>query len=123
MDPRHQQRIKVVQNLYAYTFQNKKTKLPNKNDSLTSSILKKIDSIDQIIKKHASKYPINKIVKTDLAILRWAIYELNFKKTLPQKVVINEAVELAKELSGERSFAFVNAVLGKVVQPYEKSII
>lgn len=115
MDPRHQQRIKIIQNLYAYSYKTKKNNLFYKNDQFTQTIVKNLSNIDKIISQYALKFPIKKIVKTDLSILRWAIFELNFKKKLPPKVIINEAVELAKELSGERSFAFVNAVLGKVL--------
>jgi len=115
MDPRHSFRIKVIQNLYAFSFNIKKDGFFYKKDPLTVAIIKKISKIDQLISKYASKFPIKKIAKTDLSILRWAVYELNFAMKLPPKVVINEAVELAKELSGERSFAFINAVLGKIL--------
>jgi len=49
-----------------------------------------------------------------LSILRLAVFELLIDKKEPTKVVINEAVEIAKELGNERSFAFINAVLGSI---------
>jgi N utilization substance protein B len=49
-----------------------------------------------------------------LAILQLAIYELLIEKKEPPKVIIDEAVELAKEFGSEKSYAFVNAILGKV---------
>jgi len=70
--------------------------------------------INDLIKKFASKYPLEKVSKVDLSILRLAVYELNFEKKTPPKVVIDEAIELAKELGGEKTFSFVNAVLGKI---------
>jgi len=115
MDPRHESRIKVIQNLYAYTFKTKKNNLPYKKDDYFKTVIKNISEIDKLITLHAAKFPIVKIAKTDLSILRWAIYELKFNKKLPVKVVINEAVELAKDMSGERSFAFINGVLGKII--------
>lgn len=115
MDPRHLERIKIIQNLYSQTFTNVTNNLPYPEDPDTKEIIKQIKKIDDSIKKYAPKFPLDKITKTDLAILRWAVFELT-KKRLPPKVVINEAVDLAKELSSERSFAFVNAVLGKVLQ-------
>ncbi len=118
MDPRHEHRIKVIQNLYAYSFKNISNNLPYPEDKETQEIVKQIKKLDKVIKNYASKFPLEKITKTDLAILRWAVYELS-KKKIPHKVVINEAVELAKDLSAERSFAFVNAVLGKALQNYE----
>lgn len=117
MDPRHQQRIKIIQNLYSQTFNNVSDNLPYPEDAATKKIIKQTKKIDEDIKKYAPKFPLDKITKTDLAILRWAVFELAQKK-LPPKVIINEAVELAKELSSERSFAFVNAVLGKVLENY-----
>lgn len=116
MDPRHQQRIKIIQNLYAYSFKTNKDNLPYKMNEDVSLIIKKLSTIDNLIAQYALKFPIKKIAKTDLAILRWAIFELKYKNKLPPKVVINEAVELAKELSGERAYAFINAVLGQVLE-------
>jgi len=115
MDPRHQYRIKIIENLFAYTFEPDKKNLPNKKEKISFQIIDKITEIDKFISQYALKFPVHKIAKADLAILRWAIYELKFSKKLPPKVVINEAIELAKELSGEKSFAFVNAILGKVL--------
>ena len=118
VDSRHEKRIHIVQNLYATSFQkDQKIKLPHKNlQSVTDQILLNIVSIDEHIKRHAPKYPLDKIARTDLSILRLAVYELTIAKKEPTKVIINEAVELAKELGNERSYAFVNAVLGSIVK-------
>lgn len=78
-----------------------------------------MDTIDARIREFAPKYPLDQVAKTDLAILRVAVYELTIKKTEPTKVIINEAVDLAKEMGSERAFAFVNAVLGAIVQSKE----
>ena len=72
--------------------------------------------IDQKIAKAAPEYPIEKINKTDLAILRLAVYELLLEKSQPAKVIIDEAVELAKEYGGDSSPAFVNGALGKLIE-------
>ena len=109
MDPRHLQRLKIVQELYAGQF----TKQPALSPK-TKLVLKSLSSINSHIKKHAPKFPLEKIAKIDLAILRLAIFELRFEKKEPPKVIINEAVELAKELGSEKSYSFVNAVLGKI---------
>lgn len=118
MDPRHQRRIKLVQELYAWSY-NKKTFL----SETASLVIKNKEKIDQLIQDAAPKFPVEKIAKVDLAILRLAVYELVIEKKQPYKVVINEAIELAKEMAGERSPAFVNAVLGKIFQKitYEKT--
>lgn len=109
MDIRHKKRIQVVQNLYALMFK-KKTRLRNK----TKLILENKESIDQSIADAAPKYSIEKIARVDLAILRLAIYELEIEKKEPPKVIINEAIELAKDMGGEKSPGFINAVLGNI---------
>jgi len=116
IDPRHKQRVLLVQQLYSYSFDPKFVyKLNQKSEAHFSTILKNITLIDSLITKHAPKYPIDQIAKADLAILRLAVYELCIESAEPPKVVINEAVELAKEMGSDRSFAFVNAVLGAIV--------
>lgn len=117
MDYRHKKRIKIIQNLYAHSFKDLTNNLPFPNDKITQEIIKNTQKIDQIINSYANKFSTEKIAKTDLAILRWAIYEL-LRKKIPPKVVIDEAVELSKELAGEKSYAFINAILGKVFNQY-----
>ena len=123
MDLRHKRRIKIVQNLYALSFHTKKncTKFLNDRDEKTKKIIKQKSKIHKSIEKYASKFSIDHIAKIDLAILELSIYELLFEKKEPPKVIIDEGVELAKELGGDRSFAFINAILGKVFkEKYEK---
>ncbi len=111
-DPRHQLRIKVMQELFAHDFK--------KENLLTLKQAKKIIKnqriVDKLITKAAPTWPIDKINKIDLSILRQAIFELKFEPETPVKVVIDEAVELAKEYGGESSPSFVNGVLGKLVE-------
>ena len=116
MDPRHQKRIQIIQNLFAATFSNAKKNLPDENDTTTQEVIKSQDKIDELIAKYAPKFPVDRIAKTDLVVLRLALYELIINPKEPTKVVINEAVELAKEFGGEKSYAFVNAVLGTIVK-------
>lgn len=72
------------------------------------------EKIDRIIKPAAPEWPIDQIALVDLTVLRLAIYELLFKREVPPKVAINEAVELSKALGGPNSSRFVNGVLGTV---------
>lgn len=119
MDARHEKRIKLVQNIFALSFDYKNGKfiLPNKNlTEETEKLNRNLEKIDSIISTHAPKYPLDKIAKTDLGILRLAVYELLIEQKEPVKVVINEAVELAKELGNDRSYAFINAVLGSIIK-------
>ncbi len=72
-------------------------------------------NVDEQIKKYAFGWDIDRLVKMDKDILRIAITELLFIKDAPIKVVIDEAVELAKKYSTDDSASFVNGILGKVV--------
>jgi N utilization substance protein B len=119
VDARHEKRIKIIKNLFAKSFDisDEIIVLPNEEYAdITSDIFQNKEKIDEIISTYAPKYPLEKIARTDLCILRLAVYELIIDKKEPLKVVINEAVELAKEMGNERSFAFVNAVLGAIVK-------
>jgi transcription antitermination protein NusB len=72
------------------------------------------DQIDGIIGPAAPEWPVEQIAKIDKIILRIGVYELLIKREVPPKVVINEAVELAKAFGGENSSKFINGVLGTI---------
>src|SRR3989338_7888094 len=84
--------------------------------SLVGEVLKKCKAVDEIIKKAAPDWPLDKISIIDRNILRIGLTELLFgdRKEVPPKVAINEAIELAKTFGGENSSKFVNGVLGAV---------
>ncbi|MBI2405668.1 transcription antitermination factor NusB [Candidatus Microgenomates bacterium] len=113
IDPRHKRRQVVVKQLFAHSFTKQKA-----TDAAVRTILKKQPTIDKLIESAAPLWPINQINRIDLSILRLAVYELLSKKE-PVKVIIDEAVELAKEFGSEASPAFVNGVLGKIVEEKE----
>ena len=77
------------------------------------------ERIDAIITECAPQWPLDKIFKIDLVILEIAVYELLFSGNAPDKVVIDEAIELAKEFGNETSSKFVNGVLGTVLEKKE----
>lgn len=108
-DPRHQKRREIVQMLFADSF----TEQLGEKDQEILDILKKKEELDNEIAKAAPAWPIENINKIDLAILRLSVYELQGGET-PPKVVIDEAVELAKEFGAESSPSFVNGVLGTI---------
>jgi transcription antitermination protein NusB len=83
-------------------------------DELVFGVVENSERIDRIITPAAPEWPISQIALVDLVILRVAIYELLFKREVPPKVAINEAVELAKTFGGPNSSKFVNGVLGTV---------
>ncbi|HLL60844.1 MAG TPA: transcription antitermination protein NusB [Candidatus Nitrosocosmicus sp.] len=108
-DKRHLNRIDIVQELFSFTF-NPGTSLSEKSQEIS----KHYTYLDSLIQTGAPKYTINQIAKVDLSILHLALFELLIEKKEPPKVIINEAIELAKELGGEKSPGFINAVLGKI---------
>ena len=71
--------------------------------------------IDDIIQKHARNWDLQRLVKMDKDILRIAIVELLYIKDAPMKVVVDEALELAKKYSTDDSASFINGILAKVI--------
>lgn len=75
------------------------------------------DELDQIITAHLKGYTLQRVFKVDLAILKVAVFEMKFSnEKTPASVIINEAVELAKKYSTERSYGFVNGVLASILK-------
>ena len=105
LDPRHKRRQKLVEELFKADFHKQAVSLHAKK------IIANKDFINKSIQKAAPEFPIDKINKTDLAILRLAVYELLVEKKEPPKVIIDEAIELAKEYAGETSPSFINGAL------------
>ena len=118
MDKRHTRRRKIAQELFAASFINESSK--TEISDRTKEILKHSEELDTQIALFAQKFSIDKIARADVSILRLALFELLIEKKTPPRVIINEAVELAKEIGGETSPGFVNAVLGKVYENKNK---
>ena len=69
------------------------------------------ESIDNLIKENLQKWKIERVSKVNLAILRLAVYEMKYVNDVPEKVAINEALEITKRYSDEKSVSFINGVL------------
>lgn len=111
LDPRHKTRQELVKVLFSYSFIDQNTKNPKAKE-----VISHISEIDKRITEIAPDFPVDKINKVDLAILRLAIFELITEKKTPPKVIVDEAIELAKEFGGDTSPGFINGALGKVIQ-------
>lgn len=81
----------------------------------TVGIIGKIPELDEKINYVAEGWKTKRMGKVELTILRLALYEMLFDEEIPQKVAINEAVELAKRFGGDESPAFINGILAKLV--------
>lgn len=102
-----------LENLIKYNFENF---APNFDDGgfvkdLVTNVKEKMSTIDREIIKYATEWPLDQITTIDRNILRLGIYELMYTAT-PPRVVINEAIEVAKSFGGDSSGKFVNGVLG-----------
>lgn len=75
-----------------------------------------LDFIDEKIEKYLINWKIERLSKIDLAILRVCTYEIFYEDDIPDKVSVNEGVELAKIYSDEKSSAFINGVLDKMIK-------
>lgn len=125
MATRHQARSAVIGLLYAYDLGNEtignffdeileEQKIRNKqrdfSRELFAGTIQNIDMIDEALKKHLDSWDFDSIGKVEKAIMRLGAYEILVAK-IDKAIIINEAVELAKNLADEKSPQFINGVL------------
>lgn len=87
--------------------------------ALVKGVSEAAEQLDATLQPVAPEWPIDQIARMDRMVLRIGLYELQNTKDVPPKVVINEAVELAKAFGGDNSSKFVNGVLGTVLRSQE----
>lgn len=83
---------------------------------LVAGVTKQAQQLDAKLQPVAPEWPIDQIARMDRLVLRIGLYELESEADVPPKVVINEAVELAKAFGGDNSSKFVNGVLGTLLR-------
>jgi len=88
-------------------------------EQLVKGVSKQAATLDATLQPVAPEWPIDQIARMDRIVLRIGLYELQNEADVPPKVVINEAVELAKAFGGDNSSKFVNGVLGTVLRERE----
>ncbi len=137
MANRHLARTIVLQSLYQWDFNKQEGKLievfkqnlddfaPDFDDGnfalkLIEGVEKNLGSLNKAITTYAPQWPLDQITTVDRNVLRMGIYELQYDDSIPPKVAINEAIELAKTFGGESSGKFVNGVLGSIFKEIEK---
>lgn len=128
-DKRHNARVLALTNLFCYMFAEEDELFPTvlfKEEignfdfenglyyDIYNGVRENIEEIDEIISKHAPDWPIGNISKIDLTILRIAIFEMFIQKNVESSIVVDEAVELAKEFGNDTSSKFVHGVLGAI---------
>lgn len=135
---RHQLRERIFQTIFQYSFMGDEEltsyleedevpeidveegeKISDKDreyiNSKSYDILAHLAEIDEMILSHSKGRRIARIGLGELAILRLAVYEIKFDEDIPEKVAINEAVELAKTFCNENSSKYINGVLSGIV--------
>ncbi len=83
-------------------------------EQLVRGVAEHREEIDQTIERHSHNWRIDRMAKVDRNVLRLAVFELLHLPETPRKVVLNEAIELAKKFGSEESSAFINGILDKV---------
>ncbi len=92
-------------------------------ESLVKGVVGLYADLDNVIQPVAPEWPLDQIARMDRMVLRMGLYELLCGQDVPAKVVINEAVELAKAFGGENSSKFINGVLGTLYRQYEEGTL
>ncbi len=85
-------------------------------DNIIFGTINNLSEIDSIIQKTAKKWKVSRMASIDRNILRFAAYELLFRKDIPSAVTINEALEIAKKYSSSESASFINGILDKIAK-------
>ncbi|MDQ3524615.1 MAG: transcription antitermination factor NusB [Chloroflexota bacterium] len=132
---RHQSRVLALQTLYEldvtdHTVEELSDRVRDNEDvlpivrdyagTLVGGVSRHAETIDGYIGEAASDFPIAQIAVIDRNVLRIAVYELmNQRKTVPVRVAINEAIDIAKDFGGENSGKFVHGVLGTISKRLE----
>jgi len=81
---------------------------------LVIGTIENLAEIDRVIQGHLEHWELKRVSKVDLSILRMSVYCLLFQKEMPSSVVIDEAVDISKELGAEDTYRFVNGVLDSI---------
>jgi N utilization substance protein B len=87
---------------------------------LVAGVTAQAQALDASLQPVAPEWPIDQIARMDRLVLRIGLYELQNEADVPPKVVINEAVELAKSFGGDNSSKFINGVLGTLLRERDK---
>lgn len=101
---------------YALTKMHEDEEIPQYFNVIVDGVLEHKSELDSLISKHLSSgWSIQRIAKTDLIVLRIAFFEAKYVENVPANVAINEALEITKKYSDDRSRKFVNGVLANIV--------
>lgn len=112
---------------YDYVIEQADTKIKATADDVSfaneiiSGISNNLDMLNNMISSHAIGWALDRMPKIDLCILHIALYEMIYRPDIPHSVSINEAVELAKKFSNDKSPTFINGILGTLSKQLEET--
>ena len=86
----------------------------NSENSTFSGTIENITQIDELIKNHLSNWEFDRVNRVSVAILRMSVYSLLFMKDIEPSIVIDEAIDIAKNFGPDDSYKFVNAILDNI---------
>ena len=82
-------------------------------------VVERLSEIDPMLEKASEGWKLSRMGKVELTVLRLAVYEMKYDEDIPEKVAINEAVELSRKFGGDEAPGFVNGVLAKFTKKQE----
>jgi N utilization substance protein B len=85
-------------------------------DTVMVAVRDNIEDIDKAIGRASDNWRIGRMAKVDLSIIRLAVAEIAYVEEIPTAVAVNEAVDLAKRYGSDKSYEFVNGVLGRIIR-------
>ncbi len=91
-------------------------------EDLVSGTEKHLAEIDRVISSFLQGWTLGRLSYVDRSILRMAVYELMYRQDIPQKVTLNEAIELSKSFSTEESSRFINGVLSNILHQHVETV-
>lgn len=100
----------------AYRYEVEEIKPIPLSEKIVRGVVSQRETIDGIISKYSKEWDISRFSNVDRNILRMAIYEMLFIESIPEKVSINEAIELSKLYSTEDAYKFINGLLAQVIK-------
>jgi N utilization substance protein B len=84
------------------------------SQELVRGVMERREEIDALIEKHSLNWRVERMARVDRNVMRLAVFELMHRSETPKKVVLNEAIEIAKRFGSEESGAFINGILDKI---------
>ena len=111
----------AIENVLEHYDEQSSQEIPQYLEVVVTGVKEHQEELDKIIEKHLKRWTVSRIAKTDLVILRLALFEMLYISDIPAKVSLNEALEIAKTYSDDESRRFVNGVLSSAMNEMDSS--